>query len=70
MRVGKSTLGKKPSDLKNVETLLGKVMLLAGAYGRGNLLVLLLGEIPKNNIPALVELRAWIESVGGRILLR
>lgn len=70
VRVGKSTLGKKPSDLKNVETLLGKVMLLAGAYGRGHLLVLLLGEIPKNNIPALVELRAVMESVGGRILLR
>ena len=70
VRVGKSILGKKTSDLKNVETLLGKVVLLAGTYGRGNLLVLLLGEIPKSNIPALVELRAWMESVGGQIILR
>jgi anti-anti-sigma factor len=70
VRVGKSTLGRKPSDLKNVETLLGKVMLLAGAYGRGNILVLLLGEIPKNNLPALVELKAWMESAGGQIILR
>jgi hypothetical protein len=70
VRVGRTTLGKKPSDLKNVETLLGKVMLLAGAYGRGNLLVLLLGEIPKHNLPALAELRACTESAGGQILLR
>ena len=70
VRVGKSILGKKTSDLKNVETLLGKVVLLAGTYGRGNLLVLLLGEIPKANIPALAELRAWMENVGGRIILR
>ena len=70
VRVGTSILGKKTSDLKNVETLLGKVVLLAGTYGRGNLLVLLLGEIPKSNIPALVELRAWMESAGGQIILR
>jgi anti-anti-sigma factor len=70
VRVGESILGKKTSDLKNVETLLGKVVLLAGTYGRGNLLVLLLGEVPKTNIPALVELRAWMESVGGQIILR
>ena len=70
VRVGTSILGKKTSDLKNVETLLGKVVLLAGTYGRGNLLVLLLGESPKSNTPALVELRAWMESVGGQIILR
>jgi len=70
VRVGKSILGKKTHDLKNVENLLGKVVLLAGTYGRGNLLVLLLGEIPKTNIPALVELRAWMESAGGQIILR
>lgn len=65
VRVGKSVLGKKTSDLKGVENLLGKVMLLAGAYGRGKLLVLLLGEIPKKQIPALEELKALIESAGG-----
>ena len=70
VRVGKSIIGKKPSDLRNVETLLGKVVLLAGTYGRGNLLVLLLGEISKNQLPAFGELRAWIESVGGRTLQR
>jgi hypothetical protein len=70
VRVGRSILGKKTSDLKNVETLLGKAVLLAETYGRGNLLVLLLGEIPKSNAPALVELRACMESVGGRIILR
>ena len=70
VRVGRSVLGKKLSDLKNVETLLGKVVLLAGTYGRGNLLVLLLGEIPKNQIPAFGELKAWIESVGGRTVQR
>jgi anti-anti-sigma factor len=70
VRVGKSILGKKTSDLKNVETLLGKVVLLAGTYGRGNLLVLLLGEIPKTSIPALVELRASMEGVGGQLILR
>lgn len=68
VRAGKSVLGKKTSDLKNVEALLGKVVLLAEVYGRGNLLVLLLGELPKNNIPVLVELRAWIDSVGGQII--
>jgi anti-sigma B factor antagonist len=70
VRVAKSVLGKKPSDLKNVETLLGKVVLLAGTYGRGNLLVLLLGEIPKTQLPAFGEFRAWIESAGGRTLQR
>ena len=68
--LGRSVLGKKASDLKNVESLLGKVVLLAGVYGRGNLLVLLLGEVPKNQMPAFGELRAWIESVGGRTLQR
>jgi anti-anti-sigma factor len=70
VRVGKSVLGKKSSDLKNVETLIGKVALLAGTYGRGNLLVLFLGEIPKSQVAAFGEFRAWIESVGGRILRR
>lgn len=70
VRLGRSVLGKKPSDLKNVETLLGKVVLLAGVYGRGNLLVILLGEIPKNQGPAFGELRAWMESVGGRTIHR
>jgi anti-anti-sigma factor len=70
VRVATSILGKKTSDLKNIETLLGKAVLLAGTYGRGNLLIVLLGEIPKTNIPALVELRAWMESVGGQIILR
>jgi hypothetical protein len=70
VRVGASILGKKTPNLKNVETLLGKVVLLAGTYGRGNLLVLLLGEVPKTNLPALVELRAWMESVGGQMIPR
>jgi anti-anti-sigma factor len=68
VRVGRSVLGKKPSDLKNVENLLGKVVLLAGTYGRGNLFILLLGEIPKNQVPAFGELKTWMESVGGRAL--
>jgi anti-anti-sigma factor len=70
VRVGKSVLGKKASDLKSIENLLGKLMLLAGTYGRGNLLVLLLGEIPKNQISALGELKTWMESAGGVILRR
>lgn len=70
VRLGKSLLGKKPSDLKNVESLIGKVAVLAGIYGRGNLFILLLGEIPKNTGPAMGELRAWMESFGGRILQR
>ena len=67
---GKSILGKKPSDTKNVENLLGKVVLLAGAYGRGNLFIVFLGEIPKSQIPAFGELRGWMESVGGRYVQR
>lgn len=70
VRLGKSVLGKKPSDLRNVEILLGKVVLLAGIYGRGNLVVLLLGDIPKNQSPAFAEFRAWVESVGGRTIQR
>jgi anti-anti-sigma factor len=70
VRVGRSVFGKKPSDLKNVENLLGKVVLLAGSYGRGNLFIILLGETPKNQDSALGELRAWMESVGGRTLQR
>jgi hypothetical protein len=70
VRLGRSVLGKKPSDLKNVETLLGKVVLLAGIYGRGNLMIVLLGEIPKNQGPAFGELRTWMESVGGRTIHR
>jgi hypothetical protein len=70
VRVGRSVLGKKPSDLKNVENLLGKVVLLAGIYGRGNLFILLLGEIPKHQVPAFGELKTWVESVGGRALQR
>lgn len=70
VRLGRSVLGKKPSDLKSVENLIGKVVLLAGIYGRGNLLILLLGEIPKNLGSAFGELRAWMESVGGRTIQR
>jgi anti-sigma B factor antagonist len=70
VRLGRSVLGKKSSDLKNAENLLGKVVLLAGIYGRGNLLVILLGDIPKNHGSAFGELRAWMESVGGRTLQR
>lgn len=70
VRVGKSVLGKKPSDVKNVENLLGEVVLLAGTYGRGNLFVILLGEIPKGLVSAFGELRAWMENVGGRTLHR
>jgi len=70
VRVGRSVFGKKPSDLKNVETLLGKVVLLAGSYGRGNLFIILLGEIPKNQSSAFGELRAWMESVGARTIQR
>ncbi len=70
VRIGRSILGKKPTDVKNVEKLLGKVVLLAGTYGRGNLLVLLLGEIPKNQVAPFGEFRAWVESVGGRTIHR
>ena len=70
VRLGRSILGKQSSDLKNAENLLGKVVLLAGIYGRGNLLVILLGDIPKNHGSAFGELRAWMESVGGRTLQR
>ena len=66
----RTAFGKKPSDLKNVENLLGKVVLLAGSYGRGNLFIILLGEIPKNQGSAFGELRAWMESVGGRTIQR
>jgi hypothetical protein len=70
VRLGRSVLGKKSSDLKNAENLLGRVVLLAGIYRRGNLLVILLGDIPKNHGSAFGELRAWMESVGGRTLQR
>jgi len=70
VHLGKSVLGKKPSDTENVEKLLGQVVLLAGAYGRGNLFIVLVGEIPKNPISALGELRGWLESVGGRYVQR
>ena len=70
VRLGRSLLGKKASDLKNTENLLGKVVLLAGSYGRGNLFIILLGEIPKNQGSVFGELRAWMESVGGRTLQR
>jgi anti-anti-sigma factor len=70
VRLGRSVLGKNSSDLKNAENLLGRVVLLAGIYGRGNLLVILLGDIPKNHGSAFGELRAWMESVGGRTFQR
>src|SRR6185295_8155221 len=70
VRLGRSMLGKKASDLKKTENVLGKVVLLAGSYGRGNLFIILLGEIPKNQGSAFGELRAWMESVGGRTLQR
>jgi hypothetical protein len=70
VRLGRSVLGKTSSDLKNAENLLGRVVLLAGIYGRGNLLIILLGDIPKNHGSAFGELRAWMESVGGRTFQR
>jgi len=70
VHLGKSVLGKKPSDMKTMENLLGQVVLLAGAYGRGNLFILVLGEIPKSQLPAWGELRGWMESVGGRYVQR
>jgi hypothetical protein len=56
--------------VKNVENLLGKVVLLAGSYGRGNLFIILLGETPQNKGSAFGELRALMESVGGRTIQR
>jgi hypothetical protein len=70
VHLGKSVLGKKPSDTNSVERLIGQAVLLAGAYGRGNLFIVLVGEIPKNPISALGELRGWLESVGGRYVQR
>jgi anti-sigma B factor antagonist len=66
VRLGKAFPGKKPKDAQSVLTLLGQVVVLAGVYGRGNLFVVLLGKLPEEQASALGELRAWVESVGGR----
>ncbi|HLY73258.1 MAG TPA: hypothetical protein VKU80_04000, partial [Planctomycetota bacterium] len=68
VRMAKAVLGKKPSDATKVLALLGQVSLLAGNYGRGNLFVVLFGEISKDHAPALGELRGWMEGVGGRFV--
>jgi anti-anti-sigma factor len=66
VRPGKSLRGKTSKDSKKIEELLGQVVLLAGIYGRGNLFVVLFGEIPKEEAGALGEARALMEHVGGR----
>jgi hypothetical protein len=68
VRMARAVLGKKPADAKKVLGLLGQVSFLAGNYGRGNLFVVLFGEIPKEHAPALGELRGWMEGVGGRFV--
>jgi anti-sigma B factor antagonist len=68
VRMANAVLGKKPTDAKKVLGLLGQVALLAGNYGRGNLFVVLFGEISKEHAPALGELRGWMEGVGGRFV--
>ena len=62
--------GKKPDDLKKVLALLGQVVLLAGVYGRGNLLVVLVGEPKQDQALRLGELRGWVDSAGGRVIHR
>ncbi len=66
VRLAKTFPGKKPKDAKSVLTLLGQVVVLAGIYGRGNLFVVLLGKLPDEQAAALNEVRALMESAGGR----
>ncbi|HVR86798.1 MAG TPA: STAS domain-containing protein [Planctomycetota bacterium] len=68
VRMASAVFGKKPADAKKVLGLLGQVSLLAGNYGRGNLFIVLFGEIKKDQAPALGELRGWMEGVGGRFV--
>jgi anti-anti-sigma factor len=68
VRKATAVLGKKPQDVKKVLGLLGQVALLAGNYGRGNLFIVLFGEIPKEHASAMGELRGWMEGVGGRFV--
>jgi hypothetical protein len=68
VRTAGALFGKKPDDLKKVFALLGQVVLLAGAYGRGNLFVVLVGEPKKDQALRLGELRGWVDSAGGRVI--
>lgn len=68
VKMGRASIGTKPKDLKKVQNLLGQVALLAGMYGRGNLFIVLFGEIPKEHAAAMGELRGWMEGVGGRVV--
>ena len=68
VRTAGGLFGKKADDLKKVLALLGQVVLLAGVYGRGNLLVVLVGEPKKDQAQRLGELRGWLDSAGGRVI--
>ena len=67
VRMAGSLLGKA-QDPKKVFSLLGQVVLLAGIYGRGNLFVVLVGDVKRDQALALGELRSWIDAAGGRAL--
>jgi anti-anti-sigma factor len=68
VRTAGGLFGKKADDLKKVLALLGQVVLLAGVYGRGNLLVVLVGEPRQDQAQRLGELRGWLDSAGGRVI--
>src|SRR5258708_463664 len=68
VRVAKSVVGKNSLEAQKVLGLLGQVSLLAGNYGRGNLFIVLFGEISKKHAPAFGELRGWMEGAGARFV--
>jgi hypothetical protein len=68
VRLAGPLLGKTSLDLKKVLGLLGQVVLLSGIYGRGNLFVVLVGDVKKDHAMALGELRGWIDGAGGTVL--
>lgn len=68
VRMATPLLRRGPADQRKVLGLLGQTVLLAGAYGRGNLFIVLIGEIPDEGASAAGELRGTMEGAGGRFV--
>jgi len=61
-------LAGKGTAPREVPALLGQLVLLGKRYGEGNLFVLLVGELPAAQAPALDEVRGLMERAGARFV--
>jgi anti-anti-sigma factor len=64
VRQARPLLGSKKSATEHVETLLGRLVILGGVYGRGDLFLLVWGEVPQGEREGFHAFRGWAEGIG------